>query len=193
MSNAIGSRLRGLRERRGWTQAHLASVSGVSPRQVQRIEAGANFPRSETQMALAAALDVDVSELLVGFTAEQLEELREEYLCPHCGSKLATRTAVPHEYGADDLEQFECGFTRGMYRRPCPNEPRFPSFEDYDLVFLEGSDRWSCQAIARTSAASEVPLGSGRGDTREEAARVVQRSYILARDGYEAAKDFMPF
>ncbi|MEI9850066.1 MAG: helix-turn-helix transcriptional regulator [Sphingomonas sp.] len=59
----FGERIRMLREARAWTQEHLAEAAGVSLRTVQRLEAGAGFA-SETALAVAAALDVDVRELL---------------------------------------------------------------------------------------------------------------------------------
>lgn len=59
----LGDRVRNLREARAWTQEHLADAAGVSLRTVQRLEAGQGFA-SETALAVAAALDVDVRELL---------------------------------------------------------------------------------------------------------------------------------
>jgi transcriptional regulator with XRE-family HTH domain len=58
----LGDRLKALREQRSWSQAHLAEAAGVNVRTVQRIESGE--PCSyETTLALAAALDIDVSQL----------------------------------------------------------------------------------------------------------------------------------
>lgn len=59
----LGDRVRNLREARAWTQEHLADAAGVSLRTVQRLEAGQGFA-SETALAVAAALNVDVKELL---------------------------------------------------------------------------------------------------------------------------------
>lgn len=55
-------RIRTLRERRAWSQEHLAAVAGVSVRTLQRIEAGAGASH-DTCLSLAAALDVPVGEL----------------------------------------------------------------------------------------------------------------------------------
>jgi transcriptional regulator with XRE-family HTH domain len=58
----LGDRLKALREQRSWSQAHLADAAGVNVRTVQRIESGE--PCSyETTLALAAALDIGVSQL----------------------------------------------------------------------------------------------------------------------------------
>lgn len=46
------------RKSRGWTQEHLAGVSGVSYRTIQRVEAGEVQPSPETLMALSDALGV---------------------------------------------------------------------------------------------------------------------------------------
>jgi DNA-binding XRE family transcriptional regulator len=54
----------GAREHRGWTQEHLAKVTDVDKRTVQRIEMGETKAASlETCQALAAALDVDVATI----------------------------------------------------------------------------------------------------------------------------------
>jgi DNA-binding XRE family transcriptional regulator len=58
-----GSRVRVLRERKAWSQEHLASVSGLSVRTIQRVEAeGSALP--ETRLALAAALGISAAELM---------------------------------------------------------------------------------------------------------------------------------
>lgn len=56
--------LRKLRDERSWTQEHLAGVSGVSLRTIQRIEREGSTS-ADTRLALAAAFAVDVS-LLAG-------------------------------------------------------------------------------------------------------------------------------
>jgi transcriptional regulator with XRE-family HTH domain len=57
-----GDRVKDMRERKAWSQAHLADAAGLNIRTVQRIEAGE--PCSyETMLSLAAALGVDVSQL----------------------------------------------------------------------------------------------------------------------------------
>lgn len=56
------AKIRRWREERQWPQEHLAEVSGLSLRTIQRAEAGDQASR-ETVMALAAAFDVDVMAL----------------------------------------------------------------------------------------------------------------------------------
>jgi len=193
MTTALAPRLRELRGQRGWSQHQLSIVAGLSDRTIQRIEEGKCQPRSQTLQALAAAFDMDVSRLLNGFSGEDLAAFEETYLCPHCGSQLEVRTFVDHEYGDSELEVFACGHTRGWNSRPCPKDPRFPKLEDYELAFMQESDgTWWCYATGTTEAARQVELQSGCGLSREDAEKWVKYSYILARDGYEAARAVLP-
>ena len=58
-----GDKVRGLRERKAWSQEHLATVAGLSVRTVQRVESeGSGLP--ETRLALAGALGVTAAELM---------------------------------------------------------------------------------------------------------------------------------
>jgi transcriptional regulator with XRE-family HTH domain len=60
-----GSRVRALREQRFWSQEELASRAGLNRATVYKAEGGAGVsPR--TGRALAAALNVDTTELLTG-------------------------------------------------------------------------------------------------------------------------------
>lgn len=54
--------VKALRESRGWSQEHLAEVSGLSLRTVQRVEAEGKGAR-ETKLSLAAAFDVPIGRL----------------------------------------------------------------------------------------------------------------------------------
>ena len=58
---SIGHRIKHLRDRKAWTQEHLASAAHVSVRTVQRAEEG--VLSAETLSALAGALDVPVEEI----------------------------------------------------------------------------------------------------------------------------------
>ena len=80
---------------------------------------------------------------------------------------------------------------RGMRSRPCLKEPRFPKFHEYELVLWPTAT--VCTAATREErpeAVREVDLLAGFGDTPEEVARRVERSYIRARDRYVAARDW---
>lgn len=54
--------VRALRTKRGWTQEHLANLIGRSSRTVQRLERSGSC-NLETRSALAAVLEVDVSQI----------------------------------------------------------------------------------------------------------------------------------
>ena len=191
MNRSTGDRVRAFRNAKAWTQDELASVSGVGLRTVQRIERG-KPANAQTLKALAAAFDVEVGELETGLTAAQLVELLHSYTCPYCGAQLTERSFVPHEYGEAEFEVFECGRTRGWADRPCPRDPHFPVFEDYDLHFLQGSDGdWSCLVVGRTRYARQVRLKDGHGQSREEAEAWVRHSYIAAKDGAAAAEKYL--
>src|SRR4051812_29673207 len=60
-TNPIGEKIRSLRERKAWTQEHLAGAARISPRTVQRAEEG--VMSAETKSAIAGALDVQVEAL----------------------------------------------------------------------------------------------------------------------------------
>jgi transcriptional regulator with XRE-family HTH domain len=60
-----GEAVRALRERKSWSQEHLASASGLSVRTVQRVEVE-GIASAETRLALAAALGVPVADLIPG-------------------------------------------------------------------------------------------------------------------------------
>jgi transcriptional regulator with XRE-family HTH domain len=193
MNSMVGNRLRALRERNAMTRADLALKSGVSERQIHRIERGESAPKPSTIASFAAAFNTDAAQFFIGRTNEELEELIADNTCRCCGARLLRRVDVPHEYGEDELEEFECGSTRGWRDRPCPSDPRFPKFEDYELTFLGVPGAWSCLASGRTKEAKAVDLQVGHGDTREKAARWVERSYVSARDGYDVAERRFPF
>jgi len=55
------TKIRALREKKAWTQEHLAAEAGVAVRTVQRAEEG--VMSAETRRALAGALDVPVESL----------------------------------------------------------------------------------------------------------------------------------
>ena len=65
IQRALGRNLRQARERAELTQEAVAERSGVHPTEVSRIEAGKRDPRIATVEALAEAVGVSVSDLLV--------------------------------------------------------------------------------------------------------------------------------
>jgi transcriptional regulator with XRE-family HTH domain len=62
--DAFGKRLRGERQRRGWSMERLAGTSGVSRAMISKIERGESSPTAVVLGKLSAALELSVSELL---------------------------------------------------------------------------------------------------------------------------------
>nr|WP_256062152.1 helix-turn-helix transcriptional regulator [Streptomyces sp. ScaeMP-e83] len=60
----IGRRLRALREDRGLTQMQLAERTGLDHKTVHRIEYAMSDPSLSMLLRLAAALDVELAELV---------------------------------------------------------------------------------------------------------------------------------
>jgi hypothetical protein len=120
---------------------------------------------------------------------EELEAAKEdlaEYRCPYCEAPLSSRNEAPvdaSERDWDTVEHFACGYSHfgGQVQSPCPSDPKFPRFEDYDLQFSELKTeplwKWSCIALGKTPMARLLFLTQGLGRTQEEAAQHVKESY----------------
>jgi len=126
----------------------------------------------------------------------QIEQAREElqfakedlaeYRCPYCRAPLSSRVDAPldeNERDWDVVEYFACGYSHfgGQVQSPCPADPKFPRFEDYDLQFTELKTdslwKWSCIALGKTRMARLLTLANGLGRRKEEAAAHVKESY----------------
>lgn len=123
-------------------------------------------------------------------TKEQLQQLKEElreFKCPFCRAPLAQRGGDwvgPEHYGLHEI--FECGYHAldGCTKRPCPSDPKFPRFEDYELQFhraaasaVESKNSWLCVAIPKTDMARRLSLGSCYGGNKGEAERLLRETY----------------
>ncbi len=60
----LAARVRAARERRGWTQGHLAERAGTSRQTIGALEAGRHLPRVDVALGLARALGTTVDALL---------------------------------------------------------------------------------------------------------------------------------
>jgi hypothetical protein len=120
---------------------------------------------------------------------EELEAAKEdlaEYRCPYCEAPLSSRNEAPldeNERDWDTVEHFACGYSHfgSQVQSPCPADPKFPRFEDYDLHFSELKTdplwNWRCVALGKTPMARLLSLTPGLGRTQEEAAAHVKESY----------------
>lgn len=61
----LGERIRRFRQRVGWTQEELAKRAGMGRVTLSRLESGDQSPRYSTLVALAKALGVSITDLLV--------------------------------------------------------------------------------------------------------------------------------
>ena len=72
----LSDHLRKIRERKGWTQNHLANVSGVPQPSIWRLENGLILnPKSGLLRKLAAALDVSMDYLVTEDDAASFDEI----------------------------------------------------------------------------------------------------------------------
>lgn len=65
LKKELGKKIQKLRKSSKITQEKLAEIIGIDPKNVSRIENGNTYPSSETLMAIANALNVNVYELFV--------------------------------------------------------------------------------------------------------------------------------
>jgi hypothetical protein len=119
---------------------------------------------------------------------DELEYVKEElaqFQCPDCGAPLSARNEVEldAELGVSGtLERFECGYAHvdGSLEHPCPNDPLFPSFEDYELVTRESNGQWTCYAQPKTKMARYVSIVRGVAWSEQEARDQVRKWYETA-------------
>jgi hypothetical protein len=75
-------------------------------------------------------------------TRHELAEYKAEFSCPHCGAALIAKGEAPldpeHDHW-DTVQTFACGYSdfAGQIQTPCPADPKFPRFEDFELHFTE--------------------------------------------------------
>jgi transcriptional regulator with XRE-family HTH domain len=181
------------RAQQGITQEQLADRSKVGVRTIQRAEKG-NPVRAENLTLIAEALGVGVA-LLSGSTSDVLDaiDIGRENMCRYCGARLSHRAYVDFEHGDVEVDQFECGAMIGWRDRPCPQDPRFPAFEDYEIRTIQSGDRYYSNASGRTEMARAVLLPSASGSTPESAERWLKRGYIRLRFGEDEAEKHVPF
>ena len=88
-----GATIKDLREKRGLTQAQLASLLNVSDKAVSKWETGAGYPDITMLEPIAEALRTSVAELLAGLAVENenvsANMLKSHfYVCPVCSNSI---------------------------------------------------------------------------------------------------------
>lgn len=147
-----------LREARGWTQEHLAVVSGVHVRTIQRVEAGGSAS-AETLGALAAAFNVAATDVGGPVHVVPVREWEQDVLFPDDGAVYRSwetserQVCAPMPVGPVKVKRFRFEFPVG--EQPCliverkvgrmvvsedgprevwkPRRVMFPTFTEADL------------------------------------------------------------
>ena len=143
-------------------------------------------PRSELEK-IASGEALQGLQKEIERTRETLEQTKEElaeFQCPYCEAPLVARVHSPpsEKYGYM-REDYQCGHVSidGSTERPCPSDPKFPKWSDFELHYFESPDephlKWRCHAIGQTAMARGLNLFPGYGETKEEAEREVRESY----------------
>ncbi len=188
--------------------SRLADESGLSPAWVfNAIESnlleilhrnrGAQWEDRGTLVRIPLNFGIDLIDHTADLRA-QLEEIQGEleytkqqlgeYRCPICQAPITSQDYnVPL---SDDVYGFvvtyACGRcdTDGYGARPCPSDPTFPKFEEYELRFEEHLSeptwKWFCFALGKTPMAKQVSLSHTMGQTKEEAHERMIQNYERA-------------
>ncbi|HEY0216999.1 MAG TPA: helix-turn-helix transcriptional regulator [Cellulomonas sp.] len=125
MLDAVGPRLRDLRQRRGATLADLAATTGISVSTLSRLESGRRRPTLELLLPLARAHQVPLDEL-VG--APQTGDPRVHLSSFERGGV----TYVPLTRRPGGLQAYKQVFPPGF--RPGPPDPR--THEGYEWMYV---------------------------------------------------------
>ena len=78
VKKSFGEKIKRLRKKRNLTQEELAEMINIAPRNLSKIEVGANFVTAETLEKLLAALNVTTEELFANDHIKDTKELLSE-------------------------------------------------------------------------------------------------------------------
>lgn len=140
-----------------------------------------NHPRCELERLASGEALKDLQREL-----EQAKDELAEFRCPFCSAPLVERVGAPADPNANHYglrEVFECGYQAfdGYTEQPCPSDPKFPRFEDYELQFhhnpTETHYSWQCYTLPKTDMARRLSLHVGFGRTKEEAEQRLREKY----------------
>ena len=143
-------------------------------------------PRSELERLASGEAIENLQNVI-----DDLREQISEYQCPICKATLSTRIDAPvdeEQKHWDIVETYECGHQifAGCTRCPCPKDPKFPTWEDYEVICERINDQspesWQCHAWPKTDMARKVNLEISYGKS-EEVAREKLRTSFLYRAG----------
>ena len=71
LAKKLGSRIKELREKRGFTQFKLAEILDMEASNLSKIERGVQIPKEESLINIAKALNTDIDNINVKATTEE--------------------------------------------------------------------------------------------------------------------------
>jgi hypothetical protein len=145
-------------------------------------------PRSELERLASGEAIKDIQREL-----EEAKDALLKFKCPFCGAPLSERLSVSTNAIAYGIRQiFACGYESfdSEIETPCPSDPQFPRFEDYELEYrhlpMETRSPWECYAFAKTEMARKRPFHVALGRTKEEAEQKLMEEYKRCATKYSA-------
>jgi len=109
------------------------------------------------------------------------------YRCPTCDARLTSKIESPVDESEkywDIRETYACGYQLfgGSIEQLCPSDPKFPTFDEYELKYEEYLDiplyKWKCTALPKTEVSKKYIFSSGYGDTQDEAKKNTHKEYL---------------
>jgi transcriptional regulator with XRE-family HTH domain len=144
---SIGRTIKVLRTDRGLDRKDLAEEVGISYSYLTEIENGNKPPSSTVLAAIAAALDVQLHELIAGAEERvQREALREEELMPSSDARRVNQLRTYAGTWADPPQDSAPSLPGPAYRRGRPPRPRAP----------EASTLWELQDLLERLSPEDV-------------------------------------
>ena len=164
------------------TQRDDAQEAAIKVLRTVRPDLYEKSPRAELERLASGEAIADLQSVI-----DDLREQVSDYQCPICNAVLSTRIDAPvdeeHKHW-DVVETYECGYQlfAGYIQYPCPKDPKFPNWDDYDVVCEQTADMspygWQCYAWPKTEMAKKVHLGISDGRSEEHARQKLNATYL---------------
>jgi transcriptional regulator with XRE-family HTH domain len=141
MASHLAENVRGLRERRGLTQAQLAKLAGLPRATWSHLESGAANPTLSVLRKVAAILQVSVEELISARSTTRLH--RKEDLPVRALHGAAVRRLLPDRIPGMELDRLE--IQPGARIAGIPHTPgtrEWLTCESGMLVLWVGGEKW---------------------------------------------------
>lgn len=177
LSNRLASRLKDLRQGRGWSLDQLADHSGISRATLSRMEKGDVSPTAESLGRLCAAYGLPMSRLLMmvedSFDPKVPFERQAEWRDPETGF---TRRAVSPPAPGLNGEVLECHLPRDtVITYETPPKPG----QEHHLIVLDGALTLTVDGTAHALNGGDCLRYHLSGPTRFETGAARGARYIL--------------